>query len=409
MFWFFAFIMILVALALVFRDSLLRKEPLIQSDLDEQSVVEVYRQRFEELERDLTNGTLSSDQVADSRLELEHALLAEIESEQFVSEERKNNSDWNLNMAVILLLPILAVSLYYKIGQPDLASKGTDVALSEATDPGTENIPSIEELVVGLEEKLEDNPDDEKGLWMLTRTYMALGRQEDALTAVTHLHSLASEEPAVILLYANVLILNNNNNFSGEPTRLIEQALQLEPQNITGLWLAGMAARQSDDRETAIRYWQELLPLLEGDAAASEQIQQLLQEVGAQPALDQDLPYPQSSVSLTLRVTLAEELRAQLDEGDTLFVFARADDGMPMPVAVSRLAATEIPVTVVLNDEMAMIPSRRLSAFKQVSVAARISKTGNAIAQSGDLASDSQEIEVGKETEINLIINKTIP
>ncbi len=406
MFWFFAFIMIFVALAIIFRDAILPGQPLAQNDLQEQAIIEVYRQRFEDLDRDLANGTLSPDQLADSRLELEHALLAETGAGQLAPQAKKNAADWGLNITVILLLPLLAVILYNKIGQPDLLDMTADVAASEATE---ENLPSIEELVAGLEQKLEQNPDDEKGLWMLTRTYMALGRYEDALTPVKHLYSLTVEEPAVTLLYANVLMLNNNENFSGEPTRLIEEALKLEPQNITGLWLAGLAARQSEDRDAAIKYWQTLLPLLADDAASSEQIQQLLQEAGVEPAVNDTSQSPQGSVSLTVSVALTEELRAQLDAGDTLFVFARADDGMPMPVAVSRLAARELPLTVVLNDEMAMMPSRRLSAFEQVSVAARVSKTGNAIAQSGDLTSDSQIVKVGNGTEINLLINQTVP
>ena len=112
---------------------------------------------------------------------------------------------------------------------------------------------------------------------------------------------------------------------------------------------------------------------------------------------------------IRVQVTLAPELASQTKPEDTLFVFARAADGMPMPVAVSRLTVADFPTSVLLNDAKAMMPSRLLSSFKEIQVVARISKSGNAIAESGDLSSDVQSSTVGDNVEVLLMINKIIP
>ena len=199
--------------------------------------------------------------------------------------------------------------------------------------------------------------------------------------------------------------------------KLIQQALTLEPDSVSGLWLAGLAAQQRADHDSAIAYWQLLLPLVADDESTSEQVNQLLaealggqgKEINVAEASEQATSSDTSQNSdVIVEVSLSEELSGQAAADDMLFVFARAEDGLPMPVAVSRLRVADLPVTVILNDAMAMMPSRLLSAFEEVKITARISKTGNAIAQSGDLTSEVKAARVGGADPVKLTINQFV-
>lgn len=419
MFWLYALAMMVLALFIILytprsRDSRDYKE-------NKEVILTVYKQQFDDLDVDVNNGTLTEEQAAMARLELEHALLNEMEGKNGkgdqVSGELSISSDWVLNGVIMLLLPVLVIALYYKLGQPDLVSASGFTATFKDSQSNSEELPSIGELVVGLEQRLQQTPDDEKGLWMLTRTYMALGRYADALTTVEHLYSVIGDDAAVLLLYANVLTLKNGQSFAGKPEELIQQALTLEPDSVSGLWLAGLAAQQRADHDSAIAYWQLLLPLVADDESTSEQVMQLLaealggqgKEINVAEASEQATSSDTSQNSdVIVEVSLSEELSGQAADDDMLFVFARAEDGLPMPVAVSRLRVADLPVTVILNDAMAMMPSRLLSAFEEVKITARISKTGNAIAQSGDLTSEVKAARVGGADPVKLTINQFV-
>jgi cytochrome c-type biogenesis protein CcmH len=279
-------------------------------------------------------------------------------------------------------------------------------------------MPTIEELVLGLEDRLKQTPEDETAWWMLTRSYMALGRFDDALQSVERLNEISGDTAPVMLLKANVMMLVKGDSFVGEPEGLIQRSLELEPESVSGLWMAGLAARERGDEESAITYWQRLLLLVEADEAASEEILALLAEVlgadatGAVLAKNKNETANkkvQASNSVTVNVTLAPEFKEEYGPDDILFVFARADDGMPMPVAASRLRVADLPASLILNDEQAMMPSRLISSFKEVEVLARISKSGQAIAQSGDLSSAVVLSRVGAAETVELLINQRVP
>ncbi len=95
--------------------------------------------------------------------------------------------------------------------------------------------------------------------------------------------------------------------------------------------------------------------------------------------------------------------------GDTLFIYAKAASGPPMPIAIQKLQASALPITVTLTDGMGMMPSMNLSQFPKVIISARISRSGNAIAQSGDLQAVSPVIDVGQRATVELSIDQVVP
>ncbi len=112
---------------------------------------------------------------------------------------------------------------------------------------------------------------------------------------------------------------------------------------------------------------------------------------------------------LTVNVALDPKLKDKLDPDATLFVYARAASGPPMPLAIQRIKASQLPLTVTLDDSMGMLPTMKLSMFPQVVVGARISKSGNAMAQSGDLQHLSAPLDVHRTEPVDLTIDQTVP
>lgn len=421
MFWLATLTMIVLALFMLFYRARVR---VIEITDNKAEIVATYKHQFDDVETDANNGTINAEQAEIVKRELEYALLKEVEGKTGSESESQTPlgaaslSDWTLNTLVIVLLPILAFALYYRIGQPQLASSDGAMLVTEQSPSDEKPMPTIEELVLGLEDRLKQIPEDETAWWMLTRSYMALGRFDDALQSVERLNEISGDTAPVMLLKANAMMLVKGDSFVGEPEELIQRSLELEPESVSGLWMAGLAARERGDEESAITYWQRLLLLVEADEAASEEILGLLAEVldadatGAVLAKNKNETANtkvQGSNSVTVNVTLAREFKEEYEPDDILFVFARADDGMPMPVAASRLRVADLPASLILNDEQAMMPSRLISSFKEVEVLARISKSGQAIAQSGDLSSAVVLSRVGAAETVELLINQRVP
>jgi cytochrome c-type biogenesis protein CcmH len=409
--------MILLALFIVvFPLRAQRKVDVLARD---DAALSLYGQHLSDLQSDIDSGIIDKEQASIAKIELEHRLLHEMEGTEGEQEvkDTDHSRDWMTSTFLIILLPVFALALYYKLGQPQLTNQINTFQVNTANE-NTEQLPSIEELVVGLEQHQEETPGDEKGWWMLTRTYMALNRLEDARMSAEILYELSGDQADVLLLYANVLLLINEGNFTDKITSLVQQALSLDPDNINGLWLAGLGAENQSDYQAAMDYFHKLSPLIATDKAAVQQLNQVLEKL--QGSLEADTLVGESirpgggvdvkaNEGIVVNVSLAPELVDQADPEDILFVFARAQDGMPMPVAVNRLSVADLPVSVVLNDAQAMMPSRLLSSFKEVQVMARISKSGNAIENSGDLKSDEKIVRVGNEETVVLKIDQLVP
>jgi cytochrome c-type biogenesis protein CcmH len=212
---------------------------------------------------------------------------------------------------------------------------------------------------------------------------MAQQKFDEAITAFNRTLELVGDEPGVIFSLADAIAMQNGGNMQGEPERLLDRGLKIAPNHPTGLWLAGLAAEQRQDYATAHASWTLLLSLIEDDPASKLEVSELIK------ALEQRDPGLAGSAiavrSLTLKVELNNSLQDLVEPGDAVFVYAKAAKGPPMPLAVKRLVVSELPAEVTLSDTDAMMPEMKLSAFDVVIVGARISKSGNPVAQPGDL------------------------
>jgi cytochrome c-type biogenesis protein CcmH len=218
-----------------------------------------------------------------------------------------------------------------------------------------------------------------------------------------------------MLSYADSLSMARGGQIAGEPFELVKKVLVKQPDNITALWLAGLGYSEAGDYEKAIRLWQKLEPLLQSDQNSLVEVRSLIAQAeqalghsvenSEQVASSVDSPVTQA-VSITLNISLSEAFRQQVKPDDIVFIYAKAHQGPPMPLAVVRKTAASLPLTVTLDDGMAMMPQMRLSSFDLVDVGARISKSGAPVAQPGDLQGVVESVDLSKITKIDILINE---
>jgi cytochrome c-type biogenesis protein CcmH len=298
-----------------------------------------------------------------------------------------------LAVAIALLLTAAAGGLYWY--------KGTPVAL----DPANVQAPrTIDEAIAQLERLTRANPDNANDQVALARAYMAKERFADAEATYAKAMKLLPDDTGFAVEYAEAMLRNSpDRRFPPAAVAMLERALQADPQNQRALFFLGLHQRQTGRNVEAVATWERLLLQLDAAAAPAlrEQIAQARIAAGMQP-----LAEPEEL--LQVRVELDPTLARDAGPGTVLYVFARAPGGGP-PVAVKRLQPTSWPVMVGLGDEDSPMPTAKLSAQSSVQLVARVSRSGDARAQSGDLESEPVEVAASAGSSATLRIDRTVP
>lgn len=268
--------------------------------------------------------------------------------------------------------------------------------------PHSTNAEQIVAMTEKLAERLKDKPDDVEGWSMLARSYSVLGRHADALKAYEKALSLRKDDATLMADYADSLAVNNDSNLEGEPMKLVERALKIDPKNLKALYLAGTYDFNKKDYKGAVKMWEKLAESGPPGNVFVNQVQPAIAEarsLAGMPAAAQPLDSAPAAVvtgaSVSGTVTLSAALVKQAQPEDTVFVFARASEGSRMPLAILRKQVKDLPIRFNLNDSMAMSPATALSSQSKVIVGARISKSGNAMPQPGDLSGQTAAVSVG--------------
>jgi cytochrome c-type biogenesis protein CcmH len=280
LFWIIAAGMILLPLALA-TPVLLRQRQVQSQDRDRQNIA-IAREHLAEIEAEREQGMLSDEEFEQARQELEQALLTDLErSEETTSSGSENNpNDGRLVLGILaLVLPVAALSLYFYLGSPQLLDGDAARRLADAERAGERGeTPSIEEMVAILRQRLDENPEDPEGWYMLGRSYMVLQRYAQAAEAYEQVHKRVGDHPNVMLALADALTMAKGGVMAGRPAELIRKSVELDPDNNTALWLAGMVEEEEGNFEQALRYWRKLEPRLQGDAESQAQVWRLISQ-----------------------------------------------------------------------------------------------------------------------------------
>jgi cytochrome c-type biogenesis protein CcmH len=428
----------LVALALAFVIPPLWRRNLPRSEIDRNTInIAIYQERLAELDQE----NLTPEQYAQAQQELDKTLLQEYQDNQPIAQQPR--AIW-ATIIMVIGIPALAVGSYWQLGSPELLVTKTSVANSAHSE---EHLPdNFENMVANLAARLQQQPDDAKGWYMLARSYSALKRYQKAAQAYSQVLTLVGEkDPQLLTDFAEALALAHDGKLAGQPTILLTAALELDPNHQQALWLAGFAAAQKQDYLAAIDYWQRFLKQLPADEvearqalekqiADARQLAQLQDEESSptttttpaaislsKSATDpttQSNPIPptqpdSAQLATTTQIKVAVRLdptwQAKVKPSDTVFIYARASQGPPMPLAIVKKTASELPLQVTLDDSMAMVPAMKLSNFPEITLLARISSSGLATPQSGDLQGQVTQVNLAKQNQVEIVINEIVP
>jgi cytochrome c-type biogenesis protein CcmH len=390
-----------------------------------QSSLLIHRDQLKQLQADRDAGTLSAEEFESEQAELgkrviEDALAA---LEDTAPVEVKASGRWAA-IAIAVVLPAAAIGLYLMLGSP--AAIAPDVPPLSAAAPA-EKSPhglSFDEIGASAEElatRLQDSPDDGEGWATLARSYNVLGRFTEAADAYAKAVSLLPADAQLLADYADALAMSQGQKLDGKPLEIIGQALKADPANLKALALAGTAAFERKDYSGAIGHWEKIVQAAPADSEFARSIESSLEEAralagGSRPvaALPEIMSgpaavaQPAGAATLSGTVSLAPQLASKVGPNDTVFIFARAEKGSRMPLAILSKPFRELPASFTLDDSSAMMPSMKLSGAGAVMVVARVSSSGNATAQSGDLEGVVGPIRPGRQ-DIQLKIDRVLP
>ena len=331
--------------------------------------ISVYRDQVRELDADLAGGKITSQDHERSRRELEARLLEDAAPAEAAAPRPRTAVPWIAGVAI----PLAALAIYFGVGSPRMIERQAEAPVSAQ---------QVEAMVARLAAKLRENPDDADGWKLLGRSYAVMGRYAEAADAYARAATRAPRDPQLLADFAEALAMSRGESMAGEPEKLARRALELDPKNLKALALAGTAAYERKDFDGAARTWRRMLPLVPSGSEDARAIQANVDEALAM----------KGSRVLRGEVRLAEKLKASVSPEDVVFVFARAAEGPPMPLAVLKKRVRDLPLAFALDDTMAMAPGGKLSRFPRVVVSARISKSGQAAAQPGDLQGSSAAV-----------------
>jgi cytochrome c-type biogenesis protein CcmH len=394
-FWLAAGLLLLIALGFLLIPVL--RERRAQQEEDRTALnVALYEERLAELQVQQAEDVLSRAQLDSAQAEAARELLADTESPQPKISKRLGKGG---PAVIALLVPVLAMGMYLHFGASDKVE-----LTSELATPPT----SVEDMTQRLERVVAAQPDSAQGLFFLGRAYMSQNRPADAARIFERTAAVAGREPQLLGQWAQALYFAAGKKWSAQIQALTDEALKADPKEVTSLGLLGISAFEGKRYQDAIDYWQRLLVQLPADDGSRAPLQggidqakaRLLASGGqvAAVAASPDAAKAPNTVGIKVRVELGDALKAKVQAGDSVFIFARATKGPPIPLAVKRLTVADLPVTVDLGDADAMRPDLKLSSYPEVQLMARVSRAGQPvkgewIGRGAPLASDTTAMQ----------------
>jgi cytochrome c-type biogenesis protein CcmH len=402
---------------------LLRQRPVVTHASQAKANAKVYRDQIADLDREHESGHISDAEWQQSRDELSMRLLEDTSAQDDPVAKQEKPALWTA-VLVAVALPLSAVGMYMWVGEPD-ALNPMAVQSNDKVDPT-----QLLQMAESLAQKLNDKPDNLQGWVMLGRTYRTLEKFDASVQAYDRALKLSADDD-LKLERVEVLAMKSQGNFEGEPWTVIRDILQRDPQNYGALLMAGSASYSHEKFADALKYWQQARKPLAADnpdvPGLDEAIASVQQKLGmpvqvakgpstqmnaaqTPAAAPSAITSGAASTGLNVsgQVAIAEALKGKVKPSDVVFIYATPANGERMPLAIFKTTVAQLPLAFTLDDSTAMTPDRKLSGAGEVLVKVRVSKSGNAMPQSGDLAGTLGPVKVGAKG-LKLEIKDQIP
>lgn len=393
---------IALCVAVVFLWFLLReRKPMTQAS-QANANAKVYRDQILDLDREHDSGHISDEEWQQSRDELSLRLLEDTSAVDDPAAKTEKPAIWTA-VVLAVALPLGSMGMYMWVGQPE-ALNPLALKTPDQVDPK-----DLTKMAQTLAEKLQDKPDNLQGWVMLGRTYRTLENFDAALRAYDSALKL-SDDDDLKLERIEVIAMQRQGQFEGEPWNVIREVLQRDPQHFGALLTAGSASYAEGKFAEALKYWEQARKPLDANnpdlAGLESAIATVRERLGMPPA--KAAPAATSGLNVTGQVNLSASLKSKASPNDVVFIYATPANGDRMPLAIFKTTVSQLPFNFTLDDSTAMAPDRKLSAAGEVMVKVRVTKSGNAMPQSGDLSGSLGPVKVGAKG-LKLEIKDQIP
>jgi cytochrome c-type biogenesis protein CcmH len=375
----------------------------------------VFRDRRDEIRRERDAGRLGEDEARQAEADLLAQMADELPAEWLdragapdrpgpTAAASSGSRAPSLVVAAIVIacVPLVGVGVYQVVGSPEIAVAQSQGLLGpQAGDPRQQ----IDAMLAELDRRVNANPRDGEAWAMLAETRRMLGDHGNAVEAFARAIPLLAPNARLLADYAESTALLAGGEFAGKPTELLEQALRIDPKEPKTIGLIGVARYRAGELEQARRFMGRLLDTLQPGTPDAAQVAQIVERIDAEIAARATPQSASPAARLRGTVSLSPGLQSRLAPNSTLFVVARASQGPRIPVAVLRVPVASLPFEFELGDAQAMDPSRPLSGVGAVVIEARLSESGQAMRQPGDLYSEAVEAMPGA-SGIRLLIDR---
>ena len=431
-FWVLSALLVVLASGFIFYPFLKRQKQ--DSALDRRSQnIAAFKDRLTEIEAEKQAGNLPEEQFQQLKTELEASLITDVDGlEHDTQQAQSNKKSSSVSRVVaglmVISLPLISYSLYMKWGALDGVEQHREWGNSV---PSVENgMPkgNIDDLLATLRDKLEKNPDNADGWFMLARSSMNLEKYDQAsyafLRMAEQLEKQQEDPSAIYGLAAQALFFAEGAQMTDKVKEILDKAFAINPDETNGLGLLGIDAFESGRYEEAIKHWSRILDvqpdnpsrdaIIAGINKARAALGLPVQSAQGSELARNNTPVNDTQADSALKsdvkvlVELDPSLSGKVSPNDVLFIVAKAVNGSPMPLAASRQTVADLPILVTLNDAMAMGPMAKISSAKEVTIVARVSKSGQPIAQKGDFQGILSPVEVGTGEVVNVLISEEV-
>ena len=387
-----ALLLLVVVLLLLLKPFLFSKQS--EGTSRRQMNAAIYQEELEKLAAERNAGRIDAQEYEMSHAEMRQRLFqdAEVEDDKAIMGSGKK-----VMIGISVFVVLLSSGLYLALGDAfRVAQRNEQKPITQA---------GVEQMVNDFALKMEKDPGNLKGWAMLARSYRILGRNADAAKAYARAGNFINDDPELLAEYADTLVATANGNFAGKPKQLLQQALKLDPNNLLALWLSGTAAYTVGNYSSAVQTWERLAKLMPPGSDEARAIASSIEEARSKGGIA--VAPPAVGKTISGQIDLAPELKSKIKPGDMLMVIAR-QPGERMPVAVLKVPVSQFPFSFVLDDSLAMNPNKRLSQLSEATIEVRISKTGMAKAEPGDLMSAVQTVKLGS-SKVRVLVSQVNP
>ncbi len=418
-----------IALMLVFASALL-VWPLVKfkgchqatAVSQKQENILIFQERLSELESEKMQGNLAEATFEHLKTELEKSLLGDVQEEELINStslDKANTLHWMIMGLVISVFVVASLLTYQHLGASKsyseyLALGGEKAAVLASDAESQKAAPDFAQAVRLLKAKLAENPEDIEKWFLLANSYTAMGNFKQAANVFNKISGLVGQKspdyPAIKAAYAQAMYQVAGEKMTPEVQQAIDEVLSLDAQEPTALILQGLDAYTHKQYAQAIAFW-EKAKINAGKTQVTQFIEPAIQEARRQSgeiavAKVQTSQKEQAGVGVTVKLSINSELKAKVNPNTRVFVFAKAN--RPMPLAAERLQVKDLPITLVLDDSKAAMPTAKISSVDFVDITARIALSGSPRAVKGDFYATAKHIAVKQGAKVSLVINQVV-